>query len=478
MPAFPYEVVREMTDRVFRPSADSPVPLVAVDNGDGSFALKVATASLGDTDHPDAVVRLTGDPPTPFRVINQGDETYALMVSGGGGGGGGTTGPTGPTGVTGVTGLTGPTGSNGTAGTVGLTGPTGKTGATGATGTTGVTGVTGTTVTGPTGATGTNGATGATGTNGVTGPTGATGVGLTAMTTLGDLIYGVGGLINDATVARGASAATYSGGSNAGNAIDGNDTTYWNSANDLATDKWVSVNLGAVRNIVSWRLKQDDPASVNTAFTSYKMQSSPDNSTWTDIVTHTASAADETTNFGSTQVFQYFRLLGVVQKGGGFQTGTKIYTLELTENNAVTPTRLAIGATGQVLGVTGGVESWVDQVTALTWTIDEGAVPATGLKQWIVVPYAATIVGWYLLSDVSGSIVLDLWKDTYANYPPDVTDTITASAKPTLSSATHATDSTLTGWTKNIAANDIIGVNVDSVSTVTKVTFALLIKRS
>ena len=32
----------------------------------------------------------------------------------------------------------------------------------------------------------------------------------------------------------------------------------------------------------------------------------------------------------------------------------------------------------------------------------------------------------------SGSIVIDVWKDTYANFPPIVADTITASAKPTL----------------------------------------------
>ena len=57
----------------------------------------------------------------------------------------------------------------------------------------------------------------------------------------------------------------------------------------------------------------------------------------------------------------------------------------------------------------------------------------------------------------SGSIVIDVWKDTYANFPPTVADTITASAKPTLSSATKSDDTTLTGWTTAVTAGDVFG---------------------
>jgi hypothetical protein len=61
-----------------------------------------------------------------------------------------------------------------------------------------------------------------------------------------------------------------------------------------------------------------------------------------------------------------------------------------------------------------------------------------------------------------------MWKDTYANYPPTVADTITASAKPTLSTAIKAEDSTLTGWTKTVTAGDVFGFSVDSATTVTR----------
>ena len=105
-----------------------------------------------------------------------------------------------------------------------------------------------------------------------------------------------------------------------------------------------------------------------------------------------------------------------------------------------------------------------------------GSAITTGLKGYLEIPFACTITAWTLLADVSGSIVVDIWKDTYANYPPVVGDTITASAKPTLSSAIKNQSSTLTGWNPTINAGDIMAFNVDSVSTVTKITMSIKIQ--
>lgn len=107
-----------------------------------------------------------------------------------------------------------------------------------------------------------------------------------------------------------------------------------------------------------------------------------------------------------------------------------------------------------------------------------GSVIATGLKGDVQIPYACTIVSWTILCDVSGSIVFDIWKDTYTNAAPTIADTITASAKPTVSSATKATSSTLTGWTTSVAAGDVIRFNVDSASTVTRATLALKVVKT
>lgn len=102
-----------------------------------------------------------------------------------------------------------------------------------------------------------------------------------------------------------------------------------------------------------------------------------------------------------------------------------------------------------------------------------GSAITTGVKLDVFIPNAITLTQATLLADQSGSIVLDLWVDSYANYPPTVADTITASAKPTLSSAIKSQDSTLTGWTTAIAAGSSLRVNVDSATTVTRVVLAL-----
>jgi hypothetical protein len=107
------------------------------------------------------------------------------------------------------------------------------------------------------------------------------------------------------------------------------------------------------------------------------------------------------------------------------------------------------------------------------------AVVTAGLKTYVSCPYTGTITGARLLavdaSVTSGSIVIDVWKDTYAAFPPVVADSITASAKPTLSSATKSDDTTLTGWTTAVTAGDVFGFTVDSASLVTQVALQLTI---
>jgi hypothetical protein len=103
-------------------------------------------------------------------------------------------------------------------------------------------------------------------------------------------------------------------------------------------------------------------------------------------------------------------------------------------------------------------------------TLDgNGTVITTGQKGYTQLSYACTINSWTLLADQAGSIVVDIWKNSYANYPPTDADSITGSAPPTLSSANKATSSTLTGWTTAIDAGDILGFNVDSATAVTRV---------
>ena len=165
------------------------------------------------------------------------------------------------------------------------------------------------------------------------------------------------------------------------------------------------------------------------------------------------------------------------------KSGTTVYVREGTANAErmfvlTTPGSITVGTTGQ---------TW-EQIKAITPTLTLSDMPAvmkeiglqfvidgggatitTGEKGYVEIPTGMTIESVTLLADQTGSIVIDIWKDTYANFPPDVGDSITASAKPTLSSARKSTDSTLTGWTTACAKGDILAFNVDTVSTVTRV---------
>lgn len=150
-----------------------------------------------------------------------------------------------------------------------------------------------------------------------------------------------------------------------------------------------------------------------------------------------------------------------------------------TADNTVA--RKAVGSNGQAL-IADSAQSdglkWVDLTRTLRVVLDGGgsAITTGAKKVYVTVPFDCTITKARLLADQSGSIVVDVWKDTYTNFPPTVADTITASAKPTLSSAQKSEDSTLTGWTTSLSAGDIIEVNVDSASTVTKVMLDLFVR--
>jgi len=107
-----------------------------------------------------------------------------------------------------------------------------------------------------------------------------------------------------------------------------------------------------------------------------------------------------------------------------------------------------------------------------------GAVITTGVKYpGLQIDFNCDIKEVSLFANASGSCVIDVWKDTFANYPPTNADSITASAPPTLSTAQTSVDTTLVGWITTIGAGDILLFNVDSVATITSVTVSFKLMR-
>ena len=117
--------------------------------------------------------------------------------------------------------------------------------------------------------------------------------------------------------------------------------------------------------------------------------------------------------------------------------------------------------------------------SAIEIVIDGGGSElSTGVALDVEIPYNCTINGVKALANESGSVVVDIWKDTYANFPPTDADSITASAPVTISTATKSEDTTLTGWTTSLSEGDILRFNVDSVTTITRVTVSLDVTKS
>lgn len=141
---------------------------------------------------------------------------------------------------------------------------------------------------------------------------------------------------------------------------------------------------------------------------------------------------------------------------------------------------IAYAPASVITGPTGPAGADATPISAIGFGIDGGgAVIATGVAgNGLLIPFACTINAVTLLADQTGSIVVDIWKDTYANYPPTVADSICASAKPTISAALKSEDTTLTGWTKSIAAGDVLRFNVDSVSSIQRLTLVLKVTKT
>lgn len=146
------------------------------------------------------------------------------------------------------------------------------------------------------------------------------------------------------------------------------------------------------------------------------------------------------------------------------------HTGEVTGATALTIASTVVDADNLTAGM---------KLSSIQFVIDGGgSAITTGVKGFIEIPFACDIIAVRLLADQSGSIVVDIWNDTYANYPPTVADTITASAIPTISTATKSEDVTLTGWTTAISEGDILGFNVDSITTLQRVTLSLTVNRT
>lgn len=136
----------------------------------------------------------------------------------------------------------------------------------------------------------------------------------------------------------------------------------------------------------------------------------------------------------------------------------------------------AVGSADEVLQFDGtGAASFVSNTRTMNFIIDgDGSAITTGIKGHVVIDSDYEVTGWTVIGDQSGSIVVDVKRATFTNFP--TTASISGTERPTLSAAQKAEDLTLTSWTTTLNARDVLEFEVLSATTVTLVTVALRLR--
>jgi hypothetical protein len=126
------------------------------------------------------------------------------------------------------------------------------------------------------------------------------------------------------------------------------------------------------------------------------------------------------------------------------------------------------------ISTSGGASSGV-----ITFVWDGGgAVITTPKVQDVYLPSSGSITGWYIMADVATNATVDLWVDTFANYPPTVSDTIVGGNYVSLTGVNHNSDTTLTSWNKYPIAGSTMRANISACSAATKITLTILYTKS
>ena len=97
-----------------------------------------------------------------------------------------------------------------------------------------------------------------------------------------------------------------------------------------------------------------------------------------------------------------------------------------------------------------------------------------GQKNYVKMPYPGTITDWSIMASETGNVVIDLWKTTFASFPPTVSDSILNGQYLTLSNQQIKFDPILTGWTTtSFLAGDVFTFNVLSADTITNLNLTI-----
>ena len=109
-----------------------------------------------------------------------------------------------------------------------------------------------------------------------------------------------------------------------------------------------------------------------------------------------------------------------------------------------------------------------DLTRTINFVLDNGSNDITaGVKGSLGLDVSGRIESWTLVSENEGSIVIDIKKDKYDTYPDSLTS-IVGSEYPRLSTQKKNRDESLSTWTTDVVAGDILDFSVVSCSGIQK----------
>lgn len=109
----------------------------------------------------------------------------------------------------------------------------------------------------------------------------------------------------------------------AANLIDANDSTLWESSTWRNASPWCKIDLGSSKTIVQLRLLQD---ATSWSATQFRVETSPDNSSWTtNFTSATISTAEHFVTLSSVAC----RYIRVTCSAGGSGSGWKVYDVSV-----------------------------------------------------------------------------------------------------------------------------------------------------
>lgn len=204
--------------------------------------------------------------------------------------------------------------------------------------------------------------------------------------------------------------------------------------------------LGAFTGDISKSAGSLSTAIVNNAVTDAALR----DSAATSVIGRSANSTGDPADIATSTDGQVLR-----RSGGTLGFGA----LDLADSDAVTNdlpiTNLAARRASVSISFDNGGTEIADNTKA-RWRVPNGVT--------------ATLIRWSIAADVGGAIVIDIYKDTWANYPPASGDSIKGSGTPPTITATNtnAESTSFTGWTTTtFSGGDSVIFNVDSCTTIT-----------